>query len=164
MILPKGRWHVSPGQFPGPSTSNIIYSALDDWKRSGLLCLPNQNEFMHETYKGTSMPFSEFRVLLQFHHTELSLSTQKLSKPSTPNLVSTWHIWSVSLLQTWQNKKFSIKAEQSVAPIYKQEPKVHSTHSCWRKLPLLPTEQILIRFDLPQMLHPLYYLLSCLQY
>lgn len=30
--------------------------------------------------------------------------------------------------------------------------------------PLPPTEQILTRFDLPQMLHPLYYLLSCLQY
>lgn len=30
--------------------------------------------------------------------------------------------------------------------------------------PLPPTEQILIRFDLSQMLHPLHYLFSCLQY
>lgn len=58
-------------------------------KRSGSFCLPNQNEFMHETYTRTSMPITELWVSCQFHHTELSLPTKTLAKQPTANLVST---------------------------------------------------------------------------
>lgn len=155
--------------FQGQVHQKIIYSALDDWKRSGLFCLPNQNEFMHETYKGASMPFSEFWVLLQFYHTELSLSTQKFSKWSTANLVSAWPISDQSPCSRHDKIKNSASklnnqllqfTNKNLKPI----PCILVGGNYLQVAPLPPTEQILIRFELSQMLHPLYYLLSCLQY
>ena len=92
MILPKGDGMFPLENFQGQLHQKISYSPLDDWKRSGPFYLPNQKEFMHETYTGTSRPITEFWVWLQFHHTELSLWRQTLSKQPTANLVSVWHI------------------------------------------------------------------------
>lgn len=43
----------------GQAHQKITYSPLDHWKRSGLFCLPNMNEFLHENYTGTSTPITE---------------------------------------------------------------------------------------------------------
>lgn len=166
MILPKGRWHVSLDNFQGQVHQKIIYTPVDEWKRSGPFCLPNQNELMHETCTGTSMPI---------HSSFITLSSacqhRHFQNNQPPMLFSTWHTSDQSGSSRHDKiQLLSIKAEQSVIPTYKQEPKAHSMHS-WlseetaSRWPLhLRPEQILIAFDLSQMLHPLYCLLSSLQY
>lgn len=77
----------------------------------------------------------------------------------SPDIRAVW------FLQTWQNSKPSIKAEQSVVPIYKQEPKALSMHS-WLLEGICPQVAFLppkLLCTLSQMIHLLYHLPFCLQ-
>lgn len=46
MILPKGRWHVSPGQFPGPSTSKDNLQC-PGWLKKEWPALPSKSEWIY---------------------------------------------------------------------------------------------------------------------
>lgn len=82
-------------------------------------------------------PLTEFWVSLQFHHTELSMSTQTLSKQPDANLVSTWHVSDQS--GSSRHDKIQNSASklnnQLFQFINKNLKPIPCILGCWRKLP-----------------------------
>lgn len=136
MTLPNGRWHVSPRQFPGPSTSKDNLQC-PRWLKKERPVLPSKSELIYawDLQRNQDALFWVLRFAPVSSHWAQPVNTEIFKTINCQSCFYLTYIWSVSLLQTWQNQNFSITAEQSVAPIYKQEPKAHSMHSCWRKLP-----------------------------